>query len=73
MDYVANVIPFFGRNLTRIYFKLTQLTFAGASAPPFSIPFQVCGEGIGKGNFVSLSFACGGLEPIHKVRPDKKP
>ena len=28
---------------------------AGASAPPFSMPFRVCGEGFGKGNFVSLS------------------
>ena len=46
MDYVANVIPFFGRNLTRIYFKLTQSTFAGAPRRLSLCRFRPEGKGL---------------------------
>ena len=46
MDYVANVIPFFGRNLTRIYFKLTQSTFAGAPRRFSPCRFRLVGKGL---------------------------
>ena len=46
MDYVANVILFFGRNLTRIYFKLTQSTFAGAPRRFSPCRFRLVGKGL---------------------------
>ena len=39
---------------------------AGAPAPPFSIPFRVCGEGFGKGNFVSLSSGAEVWNPLRR-------